>query len=135
GEDPDAFHYVGYAESSDLATWTVRNGLGRPLLSIDTATDSDRADWYAGRVYAPAVTVGADGCSATMIFAGYATTKPKDSLNDYRQIGVVTLSSCADAGAPISGQLGDAGAARDPGGSGAGGAAGPVGGSDEGGCS
>lgn len=91
--DSDAFHYIGYAESSDLKTWTVVNGVNNPILSRDT-TDSAGGpqSWYAGRVYSPSVTFSADGKTGTLVFAGYSTPKPKDNLGDYRTIGVVTLT-------------------------------------------
>ncbi len=90
--DSDAFHYIGYAESKDLLTWTVVNGVKNPLLSRDT-TDASGAPqpWFAGRVYSPSVTFSADGSTATLVFAGYRTPKPKDNLGDYRSIGVVTI--------------------------------------------
>jgi MYXO-CTERM domain-containing protein len=148
GEDSDAFHYVGYAESSDLLTWTVMNGIDNPLLSIDPATDPNQQSWYAGRVYAPNVVFGPDACKATMVFTGYATTSPKRSLSDNRQVGVVGLTrGCepedagTDAGDRDSGAL-DAGvrdAAMDAGADGADAAANDAGsggaGGGGGGCS
>lgn len=117
GEDADAFHFVGYAESNDLLAWTVVNGVDMPLLSIDSAKDPRMQPWYAGRVYAPNVTLSADGCTATLTFSGYKTTKPKNALNDYRQIGVVTMTRACmatDGGAPDSGTV-DSGAGADSG--------------------
>jgi hypothetical protein len=93
GEDADAFHFVGYAESPDLVTWTIVNGVDHPLLSIDGSKDPTGGQpWYAGRVYAPSVTLSADGKHATMMFSGYKTTKPKDAPDDYRQIGTLSLT-------------------------------------------
>lgn len=90
--DSDAFHYIGYAESKDLLAWTVVNGAKNPLLSRDTTDASGTPQpWFAGRVYAPSLTFSADGNTATLMFAGYHTPKPKDDLGDYRSIGVVTL--------------------------------------------
>jgi hypothetical protein len=99
GEDSDAFHFIGYAESDDLVSWQVIQGADAPLLSIDPEKDPTGVqDWYAGRIYAPSVTFGPDGCTATMMVSGYHAEKVKDSPADYRQMGVVTLSACdADA--------------------------------------
>ena len=36
--DSDAFHYIGYAESSDLIHWTVVNGINNPLVSTQPYT-------------------------------------------------------------------------------------------------
>jgi hypothetical protein len=107
GEDSDAFHYIGYAESTDLTNWTVVNGLAHPLLSTDKTADPQQADWYAGRVYAPNVTFSADGCKGTLIFSGYKMASPKKTLNDYRQVGVATLTRpCAP---PDAGEVADGG--------------------------
>lgn len=89
--DSDAFHFIGYAESTDLLHWTVINGLGNPLLSRDTINGVAPQTWYSGRVYNPSVTFSANGLRATMIFAGYHTSKPKNDLGNYRTIGVVSL--------------------------------------------
>jgi hypothetical protein len=72
--DNDAFHFVGYAESTDAKTWTVVQGVKKPVLAID-ATDprGAPADFYAGRVYDPSVVFDATECHATMLFAGYNT--------------------------------------------------------------
>ncbi len=92
-DDSDAFHYIGYAESTDLKTWTVVNGVDNPLLSRDkTDSAGGPQPWYEGRVYSPSVTFSADGKTATLVFAGYHTPKPKNDLGDYRTIGVVTLT-------------------------------------------
>jgi hypothetical protein len=99
GEDADAFHFLGYAESNDLMTWTVVNDVDHPFLSTDATKDPTGGQpWYAGRIYAPSVTFSADGCTGTMMFSGYKALKPKDSLGDYRQIGVVSLHSCTSGG-------------------------------------
>ncbi len=109
-EDSDAFHYIGYAESNDLLTWTVVNGLANPLIS---KADSDKEAWYAGRTYAPNVLFGADDCKATMLFSGYAAYSPKAApKNDYRQMGVVDLTRVCDQ---ADGGAGDAGATSDAG--------------------
>ena len=112
--DSDAFHYIGYAESSDLIHWVVINGITNPVISIAKVTVNTDANgvpavpgapttipfstpvvgqaqgWFAGRVYAPSVTL-AGGREVSVIFAGYHTTKPKFALGDYRTIGRVTL--------------------------------------------
>lgn len=36
--DSDAFHYIGYAESTDLLHWTVVNGINNPLVSTQPYT-------------------------------------------------------------------------------------------------
>ncbi|HEX8953539.1 MAG TPA: hypothetical protein VF945_16900 [Polyangia bacterium] len=95
GEDADALHFIGYAESDDLVDWTVVNDVGNPILSTDGAKDpTGGQDWYRGRVYAPSAVVGDDGCTVTMMFSGYKTLKPKAAPNDYRQMGRVELSLC-----------------------------------------
>jgi hypothetical protein len=54
GEDADAFHFIGYAESNDVLTWTVINDVDHPLLSTDSTKDPTGGQpWYAGRLYAP----------------------------------------------------------------------------------
>jgi hypothetical protein len=116
--DSDAFHYIGYAESSDLIHWTVINGLDNPIASVFPATVSvnaqgvpaigpgtslvtipantpvvgDAQGFMAGRVYAPSATKF-DDRNITVIFAGYHTQKPKNGLGDYRTIGRVSLHS------------------------------------------
>ena len=116
--DSDAFHYIGYAESSDLIHWTVINGLNNPIASVFPATVSvnaqgvpatgagtslvtipantpvvgDAQGFMAGRVYAPSATKFNDH-NITVIFAGYHTQKPKNGLGDYRTIGRVSLHS------------------------------------------
>jgi hypothetical protein len=40
----DAFHYIGYAESSDLIHWHVVNGINNPIVStapFTVAVDSN----------------------------------------------------------------------------------------------
>jgi hypothetical protein len=120
--DSDAFHYVGYAESTDLIHWTVINGLNNPIASVAPVTVSVGADgapvgdgsgssggtavtipsnpavvgdtqgFFTGRVYGPSV-VQSDQHDVTMMFAGYHTQKPKNGLGDYRNIGRVSLHS------------------------------------------
>jgi hypothetical protein len=116
--DSDAFHYIGYAESTDLIHWTVVNGINNPIASVFRATLSVNAQgvpatgagtslvtipsgapvvgntqgFFAGRVYAPSATKF-DDKDITVIFAGYHTQKPKNGLGDYRTIGRVSLHS------------------------------------------
>lgn len=116
--DSDAFHFIGYAESTDLIHWTVINGLNNPIASVFPASLSvnaqgvpatgagtslvtipattpvvgDAQGFMAGRVYAPSATKF-DGHNITVIFAGYHTQKPKNGLGDYRTIGRFSLHS------------------------------------------
>jgi len=114
--DSDSFHYIGYAESSDLLHWTVINGLNNPVASIAPVTLTVDANnlpassgspvtipsqapvvgnnqgWFAGRVYGPSATLrDRDHDDVTMVFAGYHTQKPKNGLGDYRTISRVSL--------------------------------------------
>lgn len=114
--DSDAFHYIGYAESTDLIHWTVINGINNPIASTFAVTLTVNAQgvpatgtgaspvtipahaavvgntqgFFAGRVYAPSATKF-DDRNMTVIFAGYRTPKPKNGLGDYRTIGRVSL--------------------------------------------
>jgi len=116
--DSDAFHYIGYAESSDLIHWAVINGINNPIISTfpvtlnvnaqgvpangpgtgpvtiprNTPVAGNTLGFFAGRVYAPS---GAsfDEHDITVIFAGYHTQKPKNGLGDYRTIGRISLHS------------------------------------------
>ena len=114
--DSDAFHYIGYAESSDLIHWSVVNGINNPIISTAPVTLTVNAmgvpatgggtqsvtipanppvvgntlGFFAGRVYAPSAT-SFDPFDITVIFAGYHTQKPKNGLGDYRTIGRVSL--------------------------------------------
>lgn len=114
--DSDAFHYIGYAESSDLIHWTVVNGINNPVVStapftiaVDpngipaaggasvtvpatTPVAGNAMGWFSGRVYAPSAALF-DHQDITVIFAGYHTPKPKNGLGDYRTIGRVSLHS------------------------------------------
>lgn len=114
--DSDAFHYIGYAESTDLLHWTVVNGINNPIVSTATFTIAvdpsgipaaggapvtvpsnapvvgNTMGWFWGRVYAPSGTLF-DDHDITVIFAGYHTQKPKNGLGDYRTIGRVSLHS------------------------------------------
>ena len=68
--DSDAFHYIGYAESTDKMHWTVYNDINHPIASINTITTTNQAGgatvtipanapvvptqpWFAQRLYAP----------------------------------------------------------------------------------
>ena len=42
--DSDAFHYIGYAESTDKVHWTVFNDINHPIASINTITTKNQAD-------------------------------------------------------------------------------------------
>jgi hypothetical protein len=114
--DSDAFHYVGFAESTDLMHWTVINGINNPIASsfpVNMAFDAngipnpagtptmipssepvvgDTQGFFAGRIYAPS---GAqlDNKDVTVMFAGYHTPRPKNGLGDYRTIGKFVLHS------------------------------------------
>jgi hypothetical protein len=114
--DSDAFHYIGYAESTDLIHWQVVNGINNPVVStmsftmtVDSnglpattgttiivpatpAIAGNTMGWFAGRVYAPSGTLF-DRQDVTVIFAGYHTPKPKNGLGDYRTIGRLSLHS------------------------------------------
>lgn len=121
--DSDAFHYIGYAESSDLLHWTVINGIntnGLPIFPPSTATGTTitvpaktavtgiNNGFYAGRVYAPSATLFGHH-DLTVFFAGYHTPKPKNGLGDYRTIGRVGLHTdhfIVDASTNV-GQKGD----------------------------
>jgi hypothetical protein len=113
--DSDSFHAIAYAESSNLTSWTVYNGINNPIASRPTATFTDQATgtsltipatvpvvgatqaWFAGRVYAPNALVNSTGTGISLVFDGYdqgyaAKGKAKD-LSSYRNVGQVFLSS------------------------------------------
>jgi len=119
--DSDAFHYIGYAESTDLLNWKVVNGINNPIVSTANYTITVDANglpifppstatgttitvpsatpvaglnngFFAGRVYAPSATLFGHH-DLTVFFAGYHTPKPKNGLGDYRTIGRVSLHS------------------------------------------
>lgn len=128
--DSDAFHYIGYAESSDLIHWTVVNGINNPVVStapftiaVDpngipaaggasvtvpatTPVAGNAMGWFSGRVYAPSAALF-DHHEITVIFAGYHTPKPKNGLGDYRTIGRVSLHSDRTIAAIGQGEQGD----------------------------
>jgi hypothetical protein len=114
--DSDAFRYIGYAESKDLLSWTVVNGLENPLLiaspytikvdgtGVPSSTGTSitvphvpavggvTSGFFAGRVYAPSATIWSRH-DLTVTFAGYHTPKPKNGLGDYRTISRISLHS------------------------------------------
>ena len=116
--DSDAFHYIGYAESTDKMHWTVFNDINHPIASINTITTANQADgktatipstdpvfptepWFAERLYAPTA-VQIDPTHLSVTFAGYGLQTPGDDLLDYRQIGnvVLTVSQPLPPGVP-----------------------------------
>jgi hypothetical protein len=116
--DSDAFHYIGYAESSDMLHWTVYNDINNPIASINTITVANTNDsgtvtipahapvfptepWFAQRLYAPSA-VQIDSTHLSMTFAGYGVQTPATDLLNYRQIGnvVLTVSKPLPAGTP-----------------------------------
>jgi len=106
--DSDAFHFLGFAESTDLRNWTVINGIQNPIAStipltvtFNGATVTVPANkpivgntlgWFDGRIYGPTfVRMGErDG---VMTFTGYHTPRPNDDRGDTRGIGSVRLHS------------------------------------------
>jgi hypothetical protein len=116
--DSDAFHYIGYAESTDRMNWTVYNDINHPIASINTITTTNQSDgatvtipanapifptqpWFAERLYAPTASQ-IDSTHLSMTFAGYGVQTPGDDLLDYREIGnvVLTVSQSLPAGVP-----------------------------------
>ena len=113
--DSDSFHAIAYAESSNLTSWTVYNGINNPIASRPTATFTDQATgnsltipatvpvvgatqpWFSGRVYAPNAIVNAQGTGVSLVFdgydQGYAAKGAAKDLSSYRNIGQVFLSS------------------------------------------
>src|SRR5262249_51927846 len=108
--DSDGFHIIGYAESNDLMHWSVKNGIDNPIASIEpktfpfttgatpttvpavTPVVGDAKSWFAGRVYAPQVTLNGDN-TITLTFSGYGVQSPNSDLLNYRQIGNVTIQA------------------------------------------
>ena len=116
--DSDAFHFIGYAESTDKLHWTVYRDINSPIASINTITVANQAggatvtipaqpglvatrSWFAQRLYAPTATQ-IDSTHLSMTFAGYAVQTPANNLLAYRQIGnvVLTVSKALPAGVP-----------------------------------
>jgi hypothetical protein len=130
--DSDSFHYIGYAESSDLIHWTVLNGIENPIASVAPMTIAVNAQgvptgstqsvtipatkpivgnalgWFAGRVYAPSATRD-HSRDVNIVFAGYHTQKPKNGLGDYRTIGQVSLHTSSPLRFVGQGEGGDSG--------------------------
>jgi hypothetical protein len=116
--DSDAFHYIGYAESTDMMNWVVYNDINHPIASINTITTVNQSGgasvtipanpplvptqpWFAERLYAPTATQ-VDSTHLSMTFAGYGVQTPNNDLLDYREIGnvVLTVSKALPAGVP-----------------------------------
>jgi hypothetical protein len=116
--DSDAFHFIGYAESSDMMNWTVYNDINHPIASINPISTHNQAGgaavtipanppllptqpWFAERLYAPTA-VQIDSTHLSMTFAGYGVQTPSADLLDYRQIGnvVLTVSKALPTGVP-----------------------------------
>jgi hypothetical protein len=116
--DSDAFHYIGYAESSDKMHWTVYNDINHPIASINSISVKNQAGgqlvtipahapllptqpWFAQRLYAPTA-VQIDPTHLSLTFAGYGVQTPGTDLLNYRQIGnvVLTVSQALPAGVP-----------------------------------
>jgi hypothetical protein len=116
--DSDAFHYIGYAESTDKMHWTAYNDINHPIASINTITTKNQSDgqtvtipanapvfptqpWFAQRLYAPTA-VQLDATHLSLTFAGYGVQTPNSDLLNYRQIGnvVLTVSKALPAGVP-----------------------------------
>ncbi len=116
--DSDAFHYIGYAESTNMTSWVVYNDINHPIASINKITAVNQAGgatvtipanpplvptqaWFAERLYAPTAT-RIDSTHLSMTFAGYGVQTPNNDLLDYREIGnvVLTVSKPLPAGVP-----------------------------------
>ncbi len=116
--DSDAFHYLGYAESTDKTHWVVFNDINHPVASTNPITTTNQATgtvvtipasapliptqpWFAERLYAPSATQ-IDSTHLSLTFAGYGVQTPANDLLEYRQIGnvVLTVSKPLPAGVP-----------------------------------
>lgn len=85
--DSDAYHFIGYAHSADAVNWTVDNGAANPLVQVDYGYPTALpAAYFSGRVYAPNVTVNADG-TLRLIFSGYRTGAPLPKTGSANAIG------------------------------------------------
>lgn len=109
--DSDAFHFLGYAESTDLRNWTVINGIQNPIASIKPLTVTvngspltipanrpvvgNTLGWFDGRIYSPSF-VQTGEHDGVLSFAGYHTPRPNDDRGDYRGIGSVRLHSARE---------------------------------------
>lgn len=90
--DADAYHFIGYAHSSDAVHWTVDNGVTNPLVQVDyTYPSSLPTAYFSGRVYAPNLILNADG-SAKLIFSGYRTGAPLPKTGSANAIGLPTVT-------------------------------------------
>lgn len=103
--DSDAFHAIMYAESSNLTTWTIYNGIDNPILSVANTTDPSTGAtiplnapllgptqlWFTGRVYNPQAT-WASSTTLNLTFAGYDSAYSGD-ISSYRTIGHAVLST------------------------------------------
>jgi hypothetical protein len=103
--DSDAFHAIMYAESSNLTSWTLYNGIDNPIASVANTTDpATHATiplnapvlgatqlWFTGRVYGPQAT-WASGNTLNLTFSGYDSAYSGD-ISSYRTIGHAVLST------------------------------------------
>jgi hypothetical protein len=110
--DSDAFHYIGYAESSNLRNWTIINGIDNPIASVKQITvvsnDVDTTDKsiqipanaplvatqesFLQRIYSPSATL-LDNNQISLVFAGYKVKGPASNFSNYRTIDRVILKS------------------------------------------
>ena len=117
--DSDAFHYIGYAESTDMMNWTVYNDINHPIASINTDHGDEPGRRHDGdhpgaRRRSSRRSPGSrsactrrratqiDATHLSLTFAGYGVQTPNNDLLDYRQIGnvVLTVSQALPAGVP-----------------------------------
>src|SRR5260370_40784747 len=91
--DSDAFHFLGYAESSDLRNWTMLIAIQNPIATIAPLTVvfngasvtvpatrpvvGNTLGWFEGRVYSPSFTRSGER-GGILSFAGYHTPGPND---------------------------------------------------------
>ena len=107
--DSDGFHAILYAESSDLITWNVLNGINNPIASVSPVTVGSATipattpvigatqPWFSGRVYNPNAMVGVPNSNGqintiNLIFDGYDAAYSGD-ISDYRTIAHVALTA------------------------------------------
>ena len=106
--DADAFHYIGYAETTDptFRYWTVINDINNPIVSIaahtvpvngmpttvpaQTPVVGPALSAFAARVYSPSVVI-LDEQTVLLTFAGYSVQDAADGLLSYRNILNVRL--------------------------------------------
>src|SRR5258708_26782880 len=90
--DSDAFHFLGFAQSSDLRNWTVINGIQNPIASTipltvnvngvavtipsNKAVVCDSLGWVNGRIYVPSFFLIGEQ-DGVMTFTGYSTPPTK----------------------------------------------------------